>query len=992
MSPARSMRRKCSLAIESLERRECLTASVEHVANINTVSPFVEVRNTAAAGNYFYLMAAQRDSPLQLWRTGGTTESTIALTDLSRSTSLDMANLNGILYFAGSSPSTGQELWRTDGTVEGTRLVKDLTPGTASSETADMFVLENQLYFRSHGDLYVSDGTEAGTKRVADVVADGNDNVSDFTRVNSLLYFTAGNSSIRYGLYKTDGVTVTPIESLPRGDISELTLVGSDLFFKYNNALWKLDTTNETPTRVADVDAFSLTELNGSLIFVEGFSLWKSDGTAMGTREIEGVESPHNFYNYQGVLYFAAGSSASIDGVELWRSDGTARGTFLLKDIDPDFNYFAEGDSSYPGNFTNFNGQLVFTTQSSSSGLWTTDGTAAGTVPIMLGSVGQLQVSGNRLLVIRSAEVAPNKQVIQYISGASRPVVVDPPGVDQGSSVPGPLLELNGKYYLFADNGVVGRELFRLNADNSLTLVKDVIPGPGSSSVRQFAKANDLLYFTVRNPLIDNGYDIYRSDGTTPGTFRIAERTAVTSQMVILGNQVLFAADNANTGDELWKTDGTVAGTVLVRDILPDVFFGYVPYSSSPSNLTVFNGTLYFSAVRGIQQRELWKSDGTTAGTVLAVDVFPGETLSSGVDHITVYQGQMYFTARDATGLRLFRSNGTTAGTVAVSSTFQSMGDLVVAGGSLYFPAKTASAGEELWKVTGNARPVMVKDIRPGSSSASPKQLVHANDKLYFVADNGSNGVELWQTNGTAAGTVMVRDVRPGGSGSDPHIMRAMNGVLFFSANDGAHGVELWQTNGSVSGASLVADLNPGEASSFPAAMSPRGDELLFRAFNPSIGTELLRVRSAGPIMTLPARAPQDYTGNSPVRLAPQATLLDSDSPIMLGAQLTVSLGNTYRLQDQLIIAPSSTVSVRQSRVFVGGIAVGVITYTNFGRDLNVLFNQNATRDRVREVLRSVAFTSKASQPIASTRIVRFDLSDGDGGQANHRAVRIAVT
>lgn len=317
---------------------------------------------------------------------------------------------------------------------------------------------------------------------------------------------------------------------------------------------------------------------------------------------------------------------------------------------------------------------------------------------------------------------------------------------------------------------------------------------------------------------------------------------------------------------------------------------------------------------------------------------------------------------------------------------------MVVAGGSLYFSAKTASAGEELWKVTGNARPVMVKDIQTGTGSSSPKQLLHANGKLYFVADNGSTGVELWQTNGTAAGTVMVRDVRPGASGSDPHIMRAMNGVLFFSANDGVRGVELWQTNGSVSGASLVADLNPGEASSFPAAMSPRGEELLFRAFNPSIGTELLRVRSAGPIMTLPASASQAYTGNGPVRLAPQATLLDSDSPIMLGGQLTVSLGNTHRFQDQLVIAPSSTVSIQQSRVLVRGVVVGVISYSNFGRDLNVLFNQNATRDRVREVLRAVAFTSKSSQPIAGTRIVRFDLTDGDGGQANHRAVRIAVT
>ncbi len=317
-----------------------------------------------------------------------------------------------------------------------------------------MFALENRLYFRNSGDLYVSDGTEAGTKRVFDLVPNLPDNVDDFTRVNSLLYFTAGNSTIGDGIYRTDGTTVTSIESVPRGNIFGLQLVGNNLFFNSNNSLWKLDTTNDTAAQVAFADAYFLTELNGSLIFVDSLGLWKSNGTEAGTTLIESVEYPHNLFNHQGILYFAAGTTSSIDGVELWRSDGTAQGTFLLKDIDPDFDYFGSGESSNPGNFTNFNGQLVFTTQNTVSGLWTTDGTAAGTLPILSGQIGTPQVSGNQLWIVRSEVVPPKKQVIRYTSGVSRPVVVDPPGVDQGSSEPGPAVELNGRYYLFADDGV----------------------------------------------------------------------------------------------------------------------------------------------------------------------------------------------------------------------------------------------------------------------------------------------------------------------------------------------------------------------------------------------------------------------------------------------------------------------------------------------------------------------------------------------------------
>ena len=177
--------------------------------------------------------------------------------------------------------------------------------------------------------------------------------------------------------------------------------------------------------------------------------------------------------------------------------------------------------------------------------------------------------------------------------------------------------------------------------------------------------------------------------------------------IVELNGVVLFTASDGSHGYELWKTDGTEAGTSMVKDINPG------SDSSSVRSGIVIGGTYFFEARDGGYNYELWKSDGTEAGTTLVKDINPG-----------------------ASGSRLK--------------------EMVEFNGVLYFRASDGAHGDELWKSDGTeAGTVMVKDIYPGTTSGSPDELTVANDILFFEArDNNTHYYELWKTDGTEVGTV----------------------------------------------------------------------------------------------------------------------------------------------------------------------------------------------------------------------------------------------
>ena len=92
--------------------------------------------------------------------------------------------------------------------------------------------------------------------------------------------------------------------------------------------------------------------------------------------------------------------------------------------------------------------------------------------------------------------------------------------------------------------------------------------------------------------------------------------------LTAVGNTLYFRADDGTHGAELWKSDGTEAGTVMVKDIRPGTDSGNP--GESTYWLTAVGNTVFFDANDGIHGYELWKSDGTEAGTVMVKDINPG--------------------------------------------------------------------------------------------------------------------------------------------------------------------------------------------------------------------------------------------------------------------------------------------------------------------------------------------------------------------------------
>ncbi len=423
------------------------------------------------------------------------------------------------------------------------------------------------------------------------------------------------------------------------------------------------------------------------------------------------------------------------------------------------------------------------------------------------------------------------------------------PGADGGRGTIAFTITDNGTSRGLADPRTAsGSIAIAVNQKDAFAQLGDINTAPANSDPSNMVMLGNVALYTAYHP--DYGVELWRTDGTSAGTFLLNDirpggRTSAINNLTIVGNLAFFSATTGLVGAELWATDGTASGTRLVRDIDSDgssITGGtWVPFSSSPSHLTNVNGTLYFAATKFFGGTSLWKSDGTSSGTVLIqTGISPANLVNA--------NGTLFFSAfQSATGTELWKSNGTSSGTMLVAdmtpgaSSF-SFNNLTAVGNAIFFRMGSSVAGTELWRSDGTSTgTIMVADVLPGSGSGDPLNLTNLNGTLLFSATTINEGRELWKTDGTSAGTVLVSDLFPGGSSGSPTNFFNLNGVLYFAASTGAAGSELWRSNGTSTGTTLVADINAGTFSSTPNGFTNVNGTLYFAATGSSTGQELYR-------------------------------------------------------------------------------------------------------------------------------------------------------
>ncbi len=832
------------------------------------------------SGAKLFFRAVNR-SGTELWCSDGVPGNEVLAREIgpggssSRPESITDLDGNGRVVFTAYLPATGREPWVSDGTTTGTFALGDLLAAESTSAPRGLLRVGSRVFFAAddgvHGsELWVTDGTIAGTTLVADVApgaASGwrGTDAAPGIALGNLLLFCADDGTSGAELWASNGSAAFPIADLdPTGRASILRFDASAdptrVWLTVRSAaggvsIVSTDGTSAGTLPLVDVTALTngivdtASDVGGDLYFTSDGQLFRTVRSSGATTSIRDASAGANAdpVGVGGLVLFTQSTSS---GAQLWRTDGTAPGTqqVMASASGVPMEPVSLGDRVVVGSHVYFTGRTR-----SLSRVWRSDGTDAGTRLVAeictacTADPRDFVEWGGRAACALEASSSGFREVWRTdgtVAGTQQVTFVES-SVGLGS-FPQQFVTLRDRAYFTVSSGPLGQEIYTTDGTVAGSfLLEDLRTGPQGSGPDRLVAWNDGLFFSANG---DAGSGVYRSagvpvggGGATPPAIRLTSIPPWSDFVPFAGKLWFGGGATGSGGIELWHTDGTLAGTTLAIDVIPGAV------SSFPSELAVAGGLLFFAANHPQFGEELWVSDGTPAGTHFLYDLWPGSFVGSPRD-MHALNGGLLFTAQAGTTVRsLWWSDGTPSGTTQLGTFVEppfgeDIDGIFVEGNRAYFRAADAVAGTELWTTDGTAAGTRrVIDLEPGATGSFPQVFGRLGDRLLFRARQSSLGYELFATDGTAAGTVLVADIVPGPDDSYPdegYVVGAGNRMLFSAYGPNGEGAEPWVTDGTPQGTRRLLDRYVGAAGSVPAAWIRIGTKVVFRGTTAAWGAE----------------------------------------------------------------------------------------------------------------------------------------------------------
>ncbi len=256
------------------------------------------------------------------------------------------------------------------------------------------------------------------------------------------------------------------------------------------------------------------------------------------------------------------------------------------------------------------------------------------------------------------------------------------------------------------------------------------------------------------------GSRLWASDERGGNTSTIADlRLPIGPAPMAMWRDYLYFAACPRSGSDcgLWRSDGTSAGTTLVRALTDD----------QPRVIAAAPDRLYV-----ITRAGLWRSDGTEEGTQLAKQ-FGGER---GAYDLTAVDNEAYLAVEIQRGTQeLWRSDGTDSGTVRVKTFtgFDGIFGFNELSGLLVFAAEIQPFVYRLWRSDGTTDgTTQVGDVPPG-------QLVSGGNRVFFISGSCFSECALWTSDGTPGGTMQLKTSLGDGATILP---QSLGGEILFRA------------------------------------------------------------------------------------------------------------------------------------------------------------------------------------------------------------------